>query len=133
MVTFLHKLQQCLLSMALDGKDIVDVTPPDEGLDNGGSQDPLLQLGYEDARGGHPSAHGRFVDLYVVLLSKDKAGFVRISEIRVTRSAGGGCWMSLEFRAAAQAAILSWWGTLVCSDGTSRVTNRVSSGSWARD
>ena len=60
-VEFLHKAQQCLLPVAPDGKDVVDVTPPDEGLDDGGGQDPLLKLGHEDVGigGGHPSAHGR--------------------------------------------------------------------------
>ena len=83
--------------------------------------------------GGHPSAHGCTVDLDVVLLSKDKAVFDMILEIRITMSAVGGCWISLVFRAAAHAAIPFWWGTLVCSDETSRVTNRVSSSSWPRD
>ena len=76
-VEFLHKAQQCLLPVAPDGKDVVDVTPPDEGLDDGGGQDPLLKLGHEDVGigGGHPSAHGRSVDLDVVLLPEDKAVF----------------------------------------------------------
>ena len=40
---------------------LFDVPPPEEGLEECGSQGPLLQLGHEDVGigGGHPGAHGR--------------------------------------------------------------------------
>ena len=73
-VEFLAKGHQCLLFVAADGKDVVNVAPANKGLDDGISQNALLQLGHDDVgiRGGHLGTHSCSVDLNVILFSKDK-------------------------------------------------------------
>ena len=64
--------------MAPDGKDVVDVSPPDEGLHVGIVQKPSLQLGHEEVGigGCHPSTHCCAVYLEVVLLPENESVFV---------------------------------------------------------
>ena len=64
--------------MAPDGKEIIDVSPPDEGLHVGILQKSSLQLGHEEVGigGGHPSTHCCAVYLEVVLFPENKSIFV---------------------------------------------------------
>ena len=64
--------------MAPYGKDVVNVSPPYEGLHVGIVQKSSLQLGHEEVGigGSNPSTHCCAVYLEVVLLPENKIVFV---------------------------------------------------------
>ena len=95
--------------MAPDGKDVVDVPPPNEGLHAGIVQKHSFKLSHKvvGIGEGHPCTHCCAVDLEVVLFPEKKAFLFKISEINSAKSAVGGDWVSLVLRASVHAAIPS--------------------------
>ena len=91
--------------MAPDGKYVVNVSPPNEGLQAGIVQKLSFKLSHKEVGigGGHPSTHCCAVDLEVVLFPENV--LFKISEINSAKSTVGGDWISLVLRASVHAAI----------------------------
>ena len=79
LVQIFHENLQFCLTMVPNDKDIIHVSPPDEGLDAGIVQKPSFKLSHEEVGigGGHSCAHCCAVDVEVVLFSKEECILVQ--------------------------------------------------------